>query len=129
MSRMIIYLDRLSPDGSSNLPFEQTGRLVLKIFWSCFGWGLHSPFCYQKSGSLLHCPSNLTGKYSGGIFLLHYPWSHLHRTLSGILPYEARTFLTCKMQPRSFVLLSTGYYIEFLLKCKFSFQHLKEPIE
>ena len=33
--------------------------------------------------------------YPGGIFLLHYPWSRLHRTLSGILPCEARTFLTC----------------------------------
>ena len=32
---------------------------------------------------------------SGGSFLLHFPWSRLHRTLSGILPYEARTFLTC----------------------------------
>ena len=30
-----------------------------------------------------------------GLFLLHWPGSHLHRTLSGILPYEARTFLTC----------------------------------
>ena len=25
---------------------------------------------------------------------MHWPWSHLHRTLSGILPCEARTFLT-----------------------------------
>ena len=33
--------------------------------------------------------------FLGGSFLLHYPWSRLHRTLSGILPYEARTFLTC----------------------------------
>ena len=31
----------------------------------------------------------------GGIFLLHFPWSRLHRTLSGILPYEAQTFLSC----------------------------------
>ena len=35
-------------------------------------------------------------KERGGIFLLHYPWSRLHRTLSGILPCEARTFLTPK---------------------------------
>jgi len=34
---------------------------------------------------------------SGGIFLLHWPWGHPHRTLSGILPCEARTFLTCQM--------------------------------
>ena len=31
----------------------------------------------------------------GGIFLLHWSGSRLHRTLSGTLPYEARTFLTC----------------------------------
>ena len=31
----------------------------------------------------------------GGTFLLHFPWSCLHRTLSGILPCEARTFLVC----------------------------------
>ena len=26
---------------------------------------------------------------------MHWPWSRLHRTLSGILPCEARTFLAC----------------------------------
>ena len=47
---------------------------------------------------------------SGGISLLHYPWSRLHRTLSGILPCEARTFLTCSYeQPRSSVLLAPCY--------------------
>ena len=30
----------------------------------------------------------------GGLFLLHFPGSHLRRTLSVILPCEARTFLT-----------------------------------
>ena len=29
-------------------------------------------------------------------FLLHFPWSRLHRTLSGTLPCEARTFLTLR---------------------------------
>ena len=32
--------------------------------------------------------------YAGGYFLLHFPGSHLRRTLSGILPCGARTFLT-----------------------------------
>ena len=32
--------------------------------------------------------------YTGGIFLLHFPGSRLHWTLSSILPYGARTFLT-----------------------------------
>ena len=53
------------------------------------------PFCYQTGGSLLHCLSTLTCHMTGGLFLLHFPWSHLHRTLSGILPCEARTFLVC----------------------------------
>ena len=47
-------------------------------------------------------------RFRSSLFLLHFPWSHLHRTLSGILPCEARTFLTCSLsslQPRSFILL------------------------
>ncbi len=32
-----------------------------------------------------------------GIFLLHCPGSRLHQTLSGILPCEARTFLSCSL--------------------------------
>ena len=56
--------------------------------------------------------SGITG--TGGIFLLHYPWSRLHRTLSGILPCEARTFLTVSLSSetaRPFVRLSANYYI------------------
>ena len=54
------------------------------------------PACYQPGGSLLHCPSTLTCLLSqtGGIFLLHCPWSRLRQTLSGTLPCEARTFLS-----------------------------------
>ena len=56
---------------------------------------------------------------SGGISLLHYPWSRLHRTLSGILPYEARTFLTCfYKQPRSSVLLAPCYSSTPYLFCQ-----------
>ena len=62
------------------------------------------PFCYHNGGSLLHCLSTLTFHKEGGLFLLHWSGSHLHRTLSGILPFEARTFLVCTLssvQPRS----------------------------
>lgn len=31
-----------------------------------------------------------------GLFLLHFPWSRLHRVLPGALPCGARTFLTPK---------------------------------
>ena len=54
-----------------------------------------SPGCCQPDGSPLHCPSTLTIIPNSGTFLLHFPWSRLHRPLTGILPCEARTFLTC----------------------------------
>ena len=94
MSGVIIYLGRLSPIASSDQP-ETSGPHT-------FPFGLASdgvyrdPCCYQQSGGLLHHLSTLTdGKSRSGIFLLHFPWSRLHRTLSGTLPCEARTFLTC----------------------------------
>ena len=107
---MVIYLDQMSPSGSSDLPESRRAAL-------CFLFGLASngvymcPVCYQTGGSLLHCPSTLTGK-AGGIFLLHCPWSHLRQTLSGTLPCEARTFLSRSLsflRQRPFVLLNVPY--------------------
>ena len=48
---------------------------------------------YREGGSLLHCRSTLTA-FAAVCSLLHFPWSYLHRTLSGTLPCIARTFLT-----------------------------------
>ena len=73
---------------------KQAGHFMLSV-QSCFEWGLQCPFCYQKGGSLLHCPFTLTGEYPAVCSLLHFPGSHLHRPLAGILPCEARTFLSC----------------------------------
>ena len=73
---------------------KQTGRLMLPVGLASDGVYM-CPSRYREGGSLLHCPSTLTGEIPGGIFLLHWPWSRLHRMLSGILPCEARTFLTC----------------------------------
>ena len=56
------------------------------------------PARYRAGGSLLHCPSTLTRPEPGGIFLLHCPGSRLRRPLAGILPCEARTFLTCSFR-------------------------------
>ena len=44
-------------------------------------------------GELLPRLSTLTDPKIGGISLLHYPGSRLRRTLSVILPFDARTFL------------------------------------
>ena len=46
----------------------------------------------------------------GGIFLLHFPWSRLHRTLSGILPCEARTFLTCGLSTLAAAIICPTYF-------------------
>ena len=36
-------------------------RAAVSLYiWSCFEWGLHSQYCYQYHGSLLHCLSTLT---------------------------------------------------------------------
>gem|GEM_PF-1538375 len=35
--------------------------------------------------------------HPGGMFLWHFPWSRPHWTLSSILPYGARTFLSCSL--------------------------------
>ena len=57
---MVIYLGRPSPAGSSDLPGSRRAAL-------CSLFGLASdgvymcPGCYQPGGSLLHCPSTLTG--------------------------------------------------------------------
>ena len=67
---------------------------------------------------------------SGGIFLLHFPWSHLHRTLSGILPCEARTFLTASLSSetaRSFVGLAFLIVSKFILQVKYFF-YLKKQL-
>ena len=57
------------------------------------------------------------------LFLLHFPGSHLHRTLSGILPYEARTFLTCSLSAfaaaivcatQSFLVCIFFYHTEYI---------------
>jgi len=88
----IIYLDLLLPTGSSNLP--GTRRAAVSSLFGLASDGVYiCHFCYQKCGELL--PRRFTLTYKGGYFLLHLPGSRLHRTLSGILPYEARTFLTC----------------------------------
>ena len=83
------------------------------------------PLCYQRGGSLLHCPSTLTKSEClctpslGGTFLLHWPWSRLHRTLSGILPYEARTFLSCGLSTLAAAIVClTFVFCDFIISLK-----------
>ena len=61
MSWMIIYLDRLSPDGSSDLPGSRRAALC-SLFGLASSGVYMCPLCYQLGGSLLHCLSTLTCK-------------------------------------------------------------------
>ena len=116
---MAIYPLLPSPADSSDLPESRRAAL-------CFLFGLASnevymcPVCYQPGGSLLHCLSTLTGR-TGGLFLLHCLWSRLRQTLSGILPCEARTFLSHGLsvpwQRPSVLLANATYSIILFLKC------------
>ncbi len=97
LSQTIIYLGLLLPAVSSNLPGTRRAAV-----WFLFGLASDGVYicrsCYQSRGELLPRRFTLTAPIgSGGYFLLHWPGSRLHRTLSGILPCEARTFLICRL--------------------------------
>ena len=96
MSCVIIYPMELSPVPFSDPPENMTGSHIRFLF------GLASDGVYMASSVTRETVVSYTAfpplpenqRFPGGISLLHYPWSHLRRTLSGTLPCEARTFLT-----------------------------------
>ena len=94
--KMIIYLGRSLPAASSNLPGDETGRLMVSLF------GLASDGVYTATAVTGRTVVSYTAfsplrrLRRRGFFLLHWPGSHLRRTLSGILPCEARTFLVSR---------------------------------
>ena len=113
-ARMIIYLGLTSPPASSDLPGNRPGKSIapcLVLLRMGFTYAL--PVTAEAVVSYTALPP-LPAVYThrGGIFLLHWPWSRLHRTLSGILPCEARTFLTLPEntgKPRSFTTVAATY--------------------
>ena len=92
MSCAAIYLGHPLPDGSSDLPDSTAGSRIASIR-SCFGWGLHVPSPLPGKRWSLTPPFH-PYREGGGLFLLRFPEGHPCRTLSGILPCEARTFLS-----------------------------------
>ena len=108
MSCVIIYPMELSPVPLSDPPENMTGSHIRFLFGLASDGVYICPVRYRTGGSLLHCLSTLTSK-GGGLFLLHWPGSHLHRTLSGILPCEARTFLTCGLSTPAAAITCPAY--------------------
>ena len=77
---------------------------------SCTGRGLHGALRYRSAGELLP-PLSILAEMICGLFLLHFPWSRLHRTLSGVLLYGARTFLTAYSAARPYDQLGSYYLL------------------
>ena len=97
-SRIIIYLILLLPTDFSDPPENNPGQII--VFVSVLlrvGFTWH-PLLPEDRWALTP-PFHPYWKTSG-ISLLHFPWSHLHRTLSGTLPCEARTFLSLHLSAR-----------------------------
>ena len=64
---------------------------AVRPFWSCSGWGLHETYVTIDPRELLPHDFTLTAR-GGGMFLLHFPYSYLRRTLSGILALRSPDF-------------------------------------
>ncbi len=96
--KMVIYLVLPSPASSTRPTRKLSGPPHSFLFGLASDGVYMCPSCYQQGGSLLHCHFTLT--LSGGIFLLHWSWDRSRQTLSGILPCEARTFLTPKQKEK-----------------------------
>ena len=95
-TRMIIFLEWLLPAISSDLPKAGGPRQRFCSVLLRMGFTYAPPVTRKAVVSYTALPPLPDSGQAriGGIFLLHFPWSRLHRTLSGILPCEARTFLT-----------------------------------
>ena len=75
-----------------NLPESTTGRrMALCLVLLRVGFAQHFPLPENRWS--LTPPFHPYRPWTAVSFLLHFPGSHLHRTLSGTLPFEARTFL------------------------------------
>ena len=92
MSRTIIYLGLLLPAASSDLPGN--GQGTHSSLFVLLRMGFTQPLLLPEVRWSLTPPFHPYRPKPAVYFLLHWPGSHLHRTLSGILPCEARTFLT-----------------------------------
>jgi len=102
MLKMVIYLGLMSPYASSGLP--EGRRATLCPLFNLASDGVYIAFPVTRKPVVSYTPFSPLPE-TGGSFLLHFPVSHLNLTLSGILLYEARTFLSCTWQQRPFTLV------------------------
>ena len=116
MSWTIICLGPPLPAASSDPPESEPGKLTALfsvLLRMGFTWLLRvttkTVVSYTAFPPLR---AAARGRCFRGIFLLHWPGSHLHRTLSGILPCEARTFLTCALSGHAAAIVCPAYFLK-----------------
>ena len=116
---IIIYLAHTLPYGSSGLPESTTGRRIA-FHLALLRVGFTQPSLLPEKRWSLTPPFHPYRENLPAVsFLLHFPWTRLHRTLSGTLPCEARTFLTRGFpRPRLSVLLTVVYLNTLPSSCK-----------
>ena len=102
----------MSPSGSSNLP--ETRRAAVSFLFGLASNGVYTATFVTKSAVSSYLAFSPLPDEAGGSFLLHWPGSHLHRTLSGILPCEARTFLTCSLSAFAAAIVCATHYWSIL---------------
>jgi len=91
---VVIHLGLQLPTGSSSLPGSSVGHACCFPIWPCYEWGLPQlPSVTVRDGALLPHPFTITSHKTGCLFSVALSRGHPHRSLSGILPCVARTFL------------------------------------
>ena len=120
ISRVLYQNNHLSrPDVATRLKQptrDTTGSRIISVR-SCFGWGLHSRFCYQKCGELLSRLFTLTC-YSRRLFSVALAWESpppdVIRHPALMKPGLSSPAAFRHLQPRLSVLLITGvfYHVE-----------------
>ena len=89
------HLSRPTVAGRFEQPTRKHSGQLYRFLFGLASSGVYRalPVTSQAVSSYLAVPP--LPENSGGLFLLHLSESRLYRTLSGTLPCEARTFLTC----------------------------------
>ncbi len=110
----IIYLGLLLPASSSNLP--ETRRAAVSSLFGLASDGVYTALSVTREAVSSYLAFSPLPQNCGGSFLLHWPGSRLHRTLSGILPCEARTFLTCGLSTLAAAIVCAAHSFHFIMR-------------
>lgn len=91
---MAIHLDLTLPPGLAAYPMTRASSPYRHLLGLAPDEACHATYCYQRPGGLLHRRFTLTRRGRAVCSLLRYLSGHPGRTLSAIVLYGARKFLS-----------------------------------